>query len=89
MTVSSSGWGIRNLILNTSQPIQELGLSYLTEESRKMGEDRRILIPKEKEVGRGKQCTGNLAKQTVVSGRGPSHSEDLDSKNPHYKKSKS
>lgn len=54
-----------------TQPTQELELSHLSGESRKMGEERRILIPKEKEAGRGKQCVGNLAKLTVVSGMGP------------------
>lgn len=70
LRVSSSRWGIRNLTLNTSQPVQELGLSHLAGENGKMGEDRRILIPREK-AGRGKPCIGKLANQTVISDRGP------------------
>lgn len=49
---------------------QKLEFSHLAGESRKMEEDRRILISKEKEARSEEQCIGNLAKQTVVSGRG-------------------
>lgn len=37
-------WAVRNLTLNTSQPPRELDLSHLAGESRKMGDDRSILI---------------------------------------------
>ena len=50
---------------------QELDLSHLAGESRKMGENRRILISKEKEAGSRELCIRNLAKQTVVSGWDP------------------
>ena len=78
----SSRWGIRNLILNISQPTQELVLSHLAKKKWKMRKDIGMLIPKKKEAGRGKQCTGISAKQTVVSGR-DAVTVNLERKTPH------
>lgn len=69
------------MTLNTSQPIQGLELSHLAGNSKKMGEDRRILIPKEKEASSGKQYIWELSLADCGFRRGPSHSEDLKSKN--------
>lgn len=51
--------------------MQGLDLPDLAGEGGKTREGRRTLIPKEKEAGKGKQCVGDLAKQTVVSGQDP------------------